>query len=118
MILSPDEIFTQLFMDSSMPKLYKSSSQMTEEKEKALDALGVIIRSSVKKANYWSHEGDPYGFWFEKSRSKKFILLLRLIKNDNFEEAIAFIEELSNSNQEMLPDVVIGFLERMASDDS
>ncbi len=113
MILSPDEIFAKLFTDSCTPKIYKSNSEMTEGKKKALDALGAIIRSFVKKANYWSHEGDPYGFWLEKSRSKKFILLLRLIKNDNFEEAIAFIGELSNYDQRIVPIIVTSFLEEM-----
>ena len=118
MILSPDEIFNRLFMDSNTPRLYKTTAQMTEEKEKTLNALGAVIRSVVKKAHYWSHEGDPYGFWFEKSRSKKLILLLRLIKNDNFEEAIVFVEGLSNSDREIIPKIVTSFLGEMALDET
>ena len=111
MTLSLEEIFLNLVLENEFQTLYDSENKLSTPKEKALEELNDLIGSCAKKAGYWALEGDPYGFLAFKGHSKNFIKLLQFIKNDDIEEAIDLVSDLSTFERKMLPLSVVELLE-------
>lgn len=108
----PENTFDKLLRDENITSFYKRKKDMSEELKEILDLIEAETILSVRRANHWIHEGDPYGFIAEKQKSINFINLIRFLRNGDLDAAIYVIENLSNFDRRFISEKVIIYINK------